>query len=222
MALSLQSALSAVIVGGAMLGGAGCGSASIPEPREAAMAYADAAAKGDADALYEMLSDKGKKVRTREEVRALVADQRTELSDQAKQVRGDDARIKTEATVRYGDGEEAALALEEGAFRVSAADALPAEARTPVQALDQLRRVLARRSYAGLIRVLSPRTRAALEADLRSLVEGLEEPSGLDVDVTGDTAIVVVPGGHLVRLRREGGAWHVEDFLSFDSVEAPR
>ena len=52
----------------------------------------------------------------------------------------------------------------------------------------------------------------ALEDDMRSLVEGLEEPDGLDVEVTGDSAIVNVPGGHLVRLRREGGVWHVEDF----------
>lgn len=120
--------------------------------------------------------------------------------------------MKTEATLRYGDGEHAALMVEEGEFRLGAADALPAAARTPVQALEQLRRVIARRSYAGLIRVLSPATRAAMEEDLRSLVEGLEEPAGLDVDVSGDAAVVFVPGGHVVRLKREAGVWHVEDF----------
>jgi hypothetical protein len=121
-------------------------------------------------------------------------------------------RIKTAAKVQYADGEEAALALEEGQFRIDAADALPAEARTPVQALGQLRRVLARRSYAGLIRVLSPRTRAAIEEDLRTLVEGLERAEGLDLEVTGDEATAHIPGGHIVRLHREGGVWHVEDF----------
>ncbi len=189
-----------------------CGGSAIPDPKEIASAYADAAARGDADALYELLSERGRKVLTRQEVTKLVSDQREELAARAKALRADGVRTKTEARIRYGDGEEAALAIEDGAYRLSAADALPAEARTPTQALDQLRRVLARRSYAGLIRVLSPRTRAALEEDMRSLVEGLERPEGLEVDIAGDLATVNVPGGHFVRLRRENGVWHVEDF----------
>jgi hypothetical protein len=198
----------------ALLGGGlcGCAAGGVPDPKVAADAYARAAASGDADALYEMLSEQGKKRYTLAEVKAMVAESKGELSEQSKQLGAPGVRFKTEATVKYGDGEEAALAVEEGEYRLSAADALPAESKSPVQALHQLRRVLARRSYAGLIRVLSPRTRAALEDDMRSLVEGLEEPDGLDVEVTGDSAIVNVPGGHLVRLRREGGVWHVEDF----------
>lgn len=192
--------------------GAGCAAGGVPDPKEALAEYAAAAARGDADALYDMLSEQGKKRYTAAEVKTMVTDQKSELVDQAKQLGDPNVRFKTEATVKYGDGEQAALTVEEGEYRLSAADALPAEARSPAQALDQLRRVLARRSYAGLIRVLSPRTRAAVEEDLRSLVEGLEEPEGLDVEITGDSAVVMVPGGHIVRLRREGGIWHVEDF----------
>ncbi|MGH7295028.1 MAG: hypothetical protein ACRELB_08845, partial [Polyangiaceae bacterium] len=79
-------------------------------------------------------------------------------------------------------------------------------------ALEQLRRVLARRSYAGLMRVLSPTTRAAVENDLRTLVDGLGEPGTLPVQTSGDTAVVKVPGGHQVKLKREAGVWRVEDF----------
>ena len=104
------------------------------------------------------------------------------------------------------------MILEGGAFRISAADALPADSRTVVQALGQLRKVLARRSYQGLLRVLTPRSRAAMEEDLRSLVIGLEQPEGLDVELSGETATVVLPGGHLVKLRKEAGVWRVEDF----------
>lgn len=190
----------------------GCAGGGVPDPKAAADAYARAAASADAEALYEMLSEQGKKRYTLAEVKAMVAESKAELGEQAKQLGAPGVRFKTEASVKYGDGEEAALAVEDGEYRLSAADALPAEARSPVQALHQLRRVLARRSYAGLIRVLSPRTRAALEDDMRSLVEGLEEPDGLDVEVAGDSAVVDVPGGHQVRLRREGGVWHVEDF----------
>jgi len=190
-----------------------CGGSSIPDPKEAVQAYADAAARGDHDAIYEMLGEKGRRSLTREEVKKLVAEERKELADQAKALRGPGVSVKARAQVRYPDGEDATLDLEQdGVFRISAADALPAGARTPAQALEQLRRVLARRSYAGLIRVLTPATRSAIESDLRSLVEGLEQPEGLEVNVAGDTATVQIPGGHEVKLRREAGVWRVEDF----------
>jgi hypothetical protein len=190
----------------------GCGGSSIPDPKEAVKTYAAAASRGDADAIYEMMSEKGRRALSRQEVRRIVADERAELKDQATALTGPGAIVEARARVEFPDGEDAALDLEDGAFRITAADALPAGARTPVQALEQLRRVLARRSYAGLVRVLTPATRSAIEADLRSLVEGLERPEGLEVQVTGDTASVEVPGGHQVRLKREAGVWRIDDF----------
>jgi hypothetical protein len=191
-----------------------CGGSSIPPPEEALRAYAAAAAKGDADAIYDMLSEKSRRSLSREEVRKIVAEERAELADQAKAVSAPEvvAKMKTQARVRYPDGEDAALTLEDDTFRIAAADALPAGARTPEQALEQLRRVLARRSYAGLMRVLTPATRSAIESDLRSLVEGLEHPEGLEIQVAGDTATVQIPGGHEVKLRRDAGVWKVDDF----------
>lgn len=189
-----------------------CDGGGMPDPRDAADAYAAAASRGDADAIYGMLASRSRAVLTRDEVAAKVADQKAELRDLARAIASPATEVKAEAQVPYGDGEHASLVVEDGEFRVSGAEALPAASRTPTQALEALRRVLARRSYAGLLRVLSKRTREAVEADMRSLVEGLERPEGLDVRITGDLAVVEVPGGHLVRLRREGGAWHVEDF----------
>lgn len=194
-------------------GAVGCGTASQSDARSVALAYADAAERGDAEALYGMLRESSKQRVVLEELRAKVAEQREELAERARAVRDPATKIDTEARVRFGDGEHARLRLEDGGYRISAAAALPAAARTPADALEQLRRVLARRSYAGLVRVLSPRTRAAIEADLRSLVEGLEDPEGLEVvEVTSDVAVVLVPGGHRVALRREGSTWHVDDF----------
>ncbi len=60
--------------------------------------------------------------------------------------------------------------------------------------------------------VLSQETRGAMESDLKSLVEGLENPDTLDVKVSGDSAVVEVPGGHQVKLRREAGVWRIQDF----------
>ena len=190
-----------------------CGAGRVPDPRAAVSAYADAAARGDADAIYEMMSARGRRALTRTEVHKIVADEKAELADQGKAVTAPGVVVKSSARVHFADGEDATLVVDDsGAYRVATADALPAGARSPEQALEQLRRVLARRSYAGLMRVLSPATRSAIESDLRSLVVGLEHPEGLEVAVAGDTATVQIPGGHEVKLRREAGVWHVEDF----------
>jgi hypothetical protein len=190
----------------------GCASTSVPDPHEAARAYANAAARGDAEALYAMMSTPSRQARTREEVKRLVADEHEELAQQGKELGQADVRVDATARLRYADGEEAALELREGRYWITAAGALPGGARTPEEALEQLRRVLARRSYAGLMRVLSPATRAAVEGDLRTMVDGLSQPDSLPVQVNGDAAVVNVPGGHQVKLKREGGVWRVEDF----------
>ena len=192
----------------------GCGAGHLRDPRDAVSAYAEAAARGDADAIYEMMSDRARRALSREEVRRIVADEKAELVDQSKALTtAAGLVVKSRARVRFADGEDATLVVDgDGAFRIATADALPAGARSPEQALEQLRRVLARRSYAGLMRVLSPATRSAIEGDLRSLVIGLEHPEGLEVNVAGDSATVQIPGGHEVKLRRESGVWHVEDF----------
>jgi len=189
-----------------------CTGHAVPDPKSAADDYAAAASRGDADAIYEMMTTSAQKARSRDDVRRLVNEQRGELSEQAKLVTARDARVEATARLRYEDGEEAQLELRDGRFWITSSGALPGGSRTPEQALDQLRRVLARRSYAGLMRVLTPSTRAAIEQDLRSLVSGLERPETLHVQVTGDTAVVTVPAGHTVKLKRDGGVWRVDDF----------
>ena len=190
----------------------GCTGRAVPDPRSAADDYAAAAARGDADAIYEMMTTSAQRSRSRDDVRRLVKEQSAELADQAKLVTARDARVEATARLRYEDGEEAQLELRDGRFWITSSGALPGGSRTPEQALDQLRRVLARRSYAGLMRVLTPATRAAIELDLRSLVSGLERPETLHVQTTGDAAVVTVPGGHTVKLKRDGGVWRVDDF----------
>ncbi|HSQ64887.1 MAG TPA: hypothetical protein VLM85_16800 [Polyangiaceae bacterium] len=190
----------------------GCASTSIPDPKEATREYAEAAARGDGERIYDMMTSEARKARSRDDVKKMVADEKAELTDQAKAVTAPGTRVQATARLRFDDGEETALELHDGRFWVTAAGALPGGAHTPEAALDQLRRVLARRSYAGLLRVLTPRTRAMIEQDLRGLVDGLDNPDSLAVHVTGDTATVNVPGGHHVRLKREGGVWRADDF----------
>jgi hypothetical protein len=191
---------------------AGCASRAVPDPRDAARAYGDAAARGDAAALYAMMSQSSRRDRSRDEVTRMLEDEKPELAEQGAAMVQPGSRVTATARLRYADGEEAALDLREGRYWVTAAGALPGGGRTPGEALEQLRRVLARRSYAGLMRVLSPATRAAIENDVRTFVDGLDEPESLPVQVTGDTALVPVPGGHQVKLKRESGVWRVDDF----------
>lgn len=207
--MRVVAALLPVVLGGALCA---CTVHAVPDPKSAADDYAAAASRGDADAIYEMMTSSAQKSRSREDVRRLVQEQRGELAEQAKLVTARDARVEATARLRYADGEEAQLELRDGRFWLTSSGALPGGSRTPEQALDQLRRVLARRSYAGLMRVLTPSTRAAIEQDLRSLVSGLERPETLHVQVTGDAAVVTVPGGHTVKLKRDGGVWRVDDF----------
>lgn len=209
MRLAVVLELLVLVIGGAT---ASCTGHDVPDPRTAANAYAAAAQRGDADAIYAMMTTAAQKARSREDVRRLVIEQRGELKDQGTLILARDARVEATARLRYEDGEEAQLELREGRFWITSSGALPGGSRTPEQALDQLRRVLARRSYAGLMHVLSPSTRAAIEQDLRSLVNGLERPETLRVQGTGDAATVAVPGGHTVKLKRDGGLWRVDDF----------
>lgn len=189
----------------------GCGRPALPDPKVAARAYADAAARGDANRLHALLTREAQRTYGAPRVAELVRDERAELRARAAAVTARDARVEATATLVLADGGRVELALEPEGFRVAAADSLPAAARTPTEALDGLRRALARRSYTALLRVLSVESRNAVETEVRSLAQGLENPATLDVRVQGDHADVDVGGGHRITLRREDGSWHVED-----------
>jgi TPR repeat protein len=133
-----------------------CAARGAADPREAARAYGEAAARGNAGALYAMMSTSSRRDHGPDEVARVVSDERTELAEQGAALEQPGARVAATARLRYADGEEAALDLRDGRYWVTSAGALPGGGRTPEEAIAQLRRVLARRSYAGLIRVLSP------------------------------------------------------------------
>jgi len=204
-------AASAALLGLAGLSAA-CASERIPDPKLALREYTERLEKGDADGVYAMLSRDAQRTHGKALVQKMVSESKTELTRTARAVSQSDAKVEMQATVRYADGEQASLEVEGGRFKVSSAGALPLGARTPAQALADLRQALARRSYAGVLRVLSNESRGAVENDMKSLVDGLEQPETLDVKVSGDRAEVQVPGGHSVKLKREAGFWRIEDF----------
>ena len=186
---------------------------SVPDPKEAAEAYANAAEKGDADAIWSMLSTRSKATTSKGEIDQSVKTSRAELADQAKDVRKNDGSIVAVARLRYADGSEAALTLEGGTFAIASAGMLPGGGATAQEALAALRDVLRRRSYPALLRLLSPELRASVEAQLRGLVEALDDPSAIAIPPgSGDDIEIKLSNGHRVRLRREQGTWYVENF----------
>lgn len=189
----------------------GCERPRVADPASAVRAYTAAAARGDADALYAMLSKRSRRDLGREGTRKLVRETRAELRRSAAALEKPGVTVEAIAEVRYDDGERAVLELEDGLFKVGSADALPSSPRTPAEALGALRKALARRSYPAFVRVLSLETQSALESDFDALVSGLEDPETLDVRVQGDRAEVQLAGGHVVKLRRELGVWRIED-----------
>lgn len=196
----------------AALGLSACTRSVLPDPRPAAQAYARAAKLGDANAIYGMLTKEAQRTYGRAGTRRLVADQRAELRRAGEALASPNTTVQASARVRYADGEVAVLEVENGRFRIGSAAALPAGARTPVEALAEFRQVLARRSYAGLMRVLTRNRRSLVDTDLRSLVTGLDQPETLDVKIKGNTAEVRIPGGHSIKLKREEGVWRIDDF----------
>ncbi|MDF3071981.1 MAG: hypothetical protein K0R38_7582 [Polyangiaceae bacterium] len=195
----------------AFLGG-GCAGPRLPDPKVTARAYAAAAERGDADAIYALLTPEGQRALGRSGTRQLVSESRTELSRNARGVKSEAARVEASAETRFSDGESATLVLEDGRFLVDAASLLPARPRTPSQALSGLRRALARRSYPALMALMTGDSQSALESDLGSLVSGLEHPETLDIQQSGDSAEVQLPTGHRILLKREAGIWRVLDF----------
>jgi hypothetical protein len=168
--------------------------------------------RGDAEAVYALLTPEGQRTLGAAGTKQLVRESKQELGRTARAIEASGARVEASAEARFRDGESAVLVLEDGQFRVDAASLLPARPRTPSQALSSLRRALSRRSYPALMAVLASDSESAIESDIGSLVNGLEHPETLDIQVNGDLAEVQLPSGHLIKLKREAGIWRVLDF----------
>lgn len=186
---------------------------SIPDPRAAAEAWADAAERGDADTLHGMLSKRSKATVSRAEVAATVASAKGELKDQAKEIREAKGKISAVAVVQWDDGTEASLVLENGRFTVKSAMLMPGGGASPAEAVAGFRDALRRRSYPALLRMLTPALRATVEAQLRGLEKSIGDPNKLPYPSdSGDEVEIKLENGHKLRLKRVDKTWYIENF----------
>jgi len=189
-----------------------CAAPQIPDPRLTAQRWSEALVRADVEAVYGLLSEPAQQALGREGVKQVLDRDRKELVAAAASATNVNARVETVARVSFPGERSASLVLEDGRFLVVAAAALPAHAASPEDALQELREVLARRSFAGLLRVLTADSGRALDAQLASVVDALRDPATVEIEVDGRRATARLPGGHTVKLEREDGIWRVRDF----------
>lgn len=188
---------------------------SVPDPKAAAKAWADAAAAGDADTLHGMLTKRSQAELPKAEVARIVKESPGELKDQAAQIKKKSESITTVAILQYEDGTSVALELENGVFRIASAGYLPAGGATPEQTALAFRDVLKRRSYPGILRLLSPALRAAVEGQLKGLETALDQPDATKMQnpsANGDEVEIKLQNGHRLRLKRIDGKWYIDNF----------
>jgi len=204
-------ALASFAAGSALALPAACGPQALPDPRLTARRWVAAVQARDEAAMYELLTDSARREHGREGVARLLATDREELLGLGRAATASTAVLETHADVSFGGDRTARVVLEEGRFRVAAAAALPAGAASPRDALRELRDVLAQRSFAGLLRVLTRESAQSLDGGLEDVVEALAEPSTVAIEVEGRRATARLPGGHTVTLEREDGIWRVKE-----------
>jgi len=189
-----------------------CASRQVPDPRLTVQLWSEALERGDSNAVYALLNESSQQALGREGVAQLLTRDRVELLQVARAARAENARLETVARVSFEEDRNALLVLEDGQFKVAATAALPARADSPEDALRELRDVLERRSFAGLLRVLTQDASQTLRGHLEGVVEALGDPGTVQIEVDGRRATARLPGGHTVTMEREDGAWRIRDF----------
>jgi len=196
----------------AVVASLGCGSPSIPDPAPVVRRFSEACRRGDDRVLYQLLTVGAQRSLGRARVKELVAEQRAELGHNADKLTAVEARIEVEARARFVEGDMATLVVEDGELRLQSAAAFPARATTVEQALAELRAALLRRSYPGLLAVLTRESAAGFEEKINSLVDSLADAPALEIDVRAGRAVITLPRGHRIELWQEAGLWKVRDF----------
>ncbi len=189
----------------------GCAARTAPDTAPVVERYAAAAAAGDSEALYALLSPEAQARYGREGVTALVEASRAELAARAKVLDAGVAETEVRAEVRLADGEVVGLTAEDGAYKLDAAGALPALARTPEQALAMLRAALLRGELAALLPLLGSEARVALTARLGALVRDLESPGVVTGGPEAREVTVELASGAVITLHKENGTWRIDD-----------
>lgn len=196
---------------GVALWAAACAAERVPPPETAARQWAEALESGDPARVHPWLSSRAREELSDEEIAALLEGEKEELGQLGRELKAQELSSRARARLLLEDGTEVTLELEEGRFLLRGAGVVPAAPQSPLAALAELRVALERKSLPSLLLLLSEEERRKFEDLFESLVSALAEGEFGRVRVTGERAEVELPSGVRVLLRREGGAWRVEE-----------
>jgi hypothetical protein len=181
-----------------------------PPPADATLdAVRRAMMEGDAEALFALSTSETKAVHGLDGVTDLVAEGRDELRQTAHAL--EKVAVQMEVTLRFEDGDPVALVVEDGAYRLHGAMLGGASLGSPEDAVLALRAALERRSLQGVLRVLTTERRRAILTEMDALSESARDPLDYDVKITGDKAVVRLPGRTMIFLERESDEWRIVD-----------
>jgi len=200
------------VTGVAMIVLVGCGaSAPVAPPQPAVTRYLRAMERQDSAQVYALLSSERRSQLSQAQLTERLSDTREETAETVQRIRDTGTPAHATAVVTLADGETVDLVLEGGEWRIAAGVLDSAALRTPVQAVQSLRRALLRRDLAGLLSLLTSQERTSWEAAFGRVTEGTADPLDWDTEIRGDEATVRITGGGTIELRRESGRWRVHD-----------
>ncbi len=212
----MRRALVLCVVAGCTIG-RGSGSTDAPA-RDLVHRYRAALAANDPRAAYSLLAEGVRKTLPYEEFARRWRDRELERSRQAFALNvlleegeqsGERGRLTT------SDGRSTELVRETGGWRFEAPLLSSSRAATPEEALRQLSGAVEERSIDGILATLTNARRERLSELLGTFAAGLRAHAGDNVDISGDRATLTWSDGtrrFRVVLRREEGAWRVDDF----------
>lgn len=189
----------------------GCGASKLPEPKVAAEEYLRAAAEGDEDAVYAMMTERAQRNVSREEVKGLLERDEKEFRARRVAFTKDDVKVTGRAMLFLGADQTAALSLENGRFWVESVGLLDSEPRTVEEAILRLKEALAARNFDLLVSTMTDESAKDLVRSLERLEKSLEDLDTAIFDIREDRATIEFSDGRIVKLRRQDEAWKVEE-----------
>jgi hypothetical protein len=237
-ALSDMDARSLLLV--LLLGAASSACAGTGGPSDTLRAYASALQDKRVEDAYKMLSDEAKRSISLEAFRRMVLENPDDVLEVARALARPSAPPVVTATVTMPNGDELALVLEDGKWRVDAAAVDLYGQSTPRQALAGFLRAHERRRYDVLVRYIPDADREGGGAgplgaaagggeitaeQLRAAWEGAQKEETervlqalraalptATIEENGDSASMSYGSGGTVSFLRERGLWKIRDF----------
>jgi hypothetical protein len=196
---------------GASLLGVGCCAESLPEPETALRTWA-AQLETEAPPAMELASKAALSRFGRMGVEARLTSERSELVALLRESTAVGATVTLRVHWRLKDGRTLSFSRAgAGSWTLEAPPGLRGAPTTVEDFAREWGALMVQSDFSALTGLLVDKQRDQLEAMRSALAEELKEFSACEVKEQGDTAVISTPRGYVLRLRRQGGVWRLEE-----------